>query len=281
MKWEMPVLSMDEVMKTLNPYMIDIADAYKTDQDDFSYKPTTVFFDQSFIDTVAKQSDAISTSIDIDWYVQIPYTYLGWNQFQTWSVYASIRDTSMYWSCRKTNYDIAMNELDGRVVNPWELLNMNKIIARKPWYCTGWTNFLFYEWACWWSTQLFRNALLNPYIEVEKRYPHGKWYAWFYGSNIMGDDASMYERSKQLEVKNIWSKPIVFSTFVRESDWNTVLLSAYPEKSWLEVIVEKQQTWKRSAVLTNTILNEWWWLVKQFERESNYYWIDTSIDIPN
>lgn len=45
----------------------------------------------------------------------------------------------------------------------------------------------------------------------------------------MGDDASMYEMSKQFEIKNIGDKPVYFRTYDL-SDGNKILLSAYPEQ---------------------------------------------------
>jgi hypothetical protein len=44
--------------------------------------------------------------------------------------------------------------------------------------------------------------LINPKLYVTKRYNHNQSYAGFYGSDIMGDDASMYEMAKQFEFEN-------------------------------------------------------------------------------
>ena len=124
-----------------------------------------------------------------------PKSFLAMYQLDNLTVYASVRDTSTYGTCRRQNYDVAMNQMDRYFLEPGDILNMNRIIANQPGYCRGdGGTFLFYEGACGASTQVFWNALLNPLLTVTRRYPHGKWYAGFYGSAVMGDDASMYER---------------------------------------------------------------------------------------
>ena len=125
---------------------------------------------------------------------------------------------------------------------------------------------------------MFWNWLLNPFLEVTKRYAHWQRYEGFYGSTIMWDDASMYERWKQLELKNSGQKDLYFGTIKRPSDGNTVLLSIYPSKTTNTVMVQKQQTWKRSAVVTNTVFDEVWWVIYEKDWISNYRWINTETD---
>ena len=51
-------------------------------------------------------------------------------------------------------------------------------------------------------SQLFRVSLINPDIVINKRYPHNEWFVQYYWENIWGDDAAVYEYSKQFEIKN-------------------------------------------------------------------------------
>jgi vancomycin resistance protein YoaR len=153
---------------------------------------------------------------------------LAYEQLQDYALFAAVRDTTTYGPCRKKNYDVAMSMLHGFVLAPHEQLNMNELIANHPDYCTGTAGkFLFYQGVCGGSTQLFWNALVNPYLYVVERSAHGEFRKNFYGH--MGEDAGIYERSKQLIIENIGTGPVVFGTFVRE-DGNTVLLSTYPEQ---------------------------------------------------
>lgn len=85
---------------------------------------------------------------------------------------------------------------------------------------------------------MFWNGLINPYLLIKERSPHGEFRTSFYGH--MGEDAAIYEMSKQLILENTGQYPLYFRTFVRESDGNTVLLSVYPQQNDLISIVEKK-----------------------------------------
>jgi len=279
-KWTLPQLSVQQAWDSLTQQIEDVTDTYAIDENQFTYDWTELLYTDEFhaLQWEWNSWELFKNSDQWNWYKMIPTSILAWLQSQDRSFYASVRDTSTYWTCRKTNYNVAMEQLNWYVLQPWELLNMNKEIAYKPGYCTWWSHFMFYQWACWWSTQFFWNGLINPYLEVTKRYSHGQRYAWFYGSTVLWDDASMYEMWKQAEIKNSWEHPIYFWTVVRPSDTNTVLISMYPESTWLTTMIQKQQTWVRSAVLTNTIFDEAWSVVYEKDRISHYRWINTETD---
>jgi vancomycin resistance protein YoaR len=172
--------------------------------------------------------------------IQVPKVLLAYEQFTYYSIYASVRDTTTYGECRKQNYDVALAALDGVTLVPGEQLNMNTLIANDPDYCEGTLGkYLFYQGVCGGSTQLFWNALVNPYLYVVERHPHGEFWTNFYG--YKGEDAAIYERSKELILENIGNEPLHFATFVRP-DGNTVLLSIYPKKEGLRSFVQKQET---------------------------------------
>lgn len=279
-QWRLPTLSLKEVGDALMPVIEEVTDVYSVDEQQFTYAGTDMLFEDQMLDLIEQRTSwsYVEEHTLEQWFVMIPTILLAWEQSQDRTFYASVRDTSTYGTCRKTNYDVAMRELNWLVVSPGEKLNMNKLIAHKPWYCTWWSHFMFYQGACWWSTQLFWNWLINPYMEVTKRYAHWERYAWFYWSNIMWDDASMYERWKQLELQNISEHEVYFGTVVRPSDNNTILLSMVPEKSSLSTMVQKQQTGKRSAVVTNSIFDINGSVIYQKDWTSYYRWINTDTD---
>jgi hypothetical protein len=93
----------------------------------------------------------------------------------------------------------------------------------------------------------------------------------------MGDDSSIYERSKRLIIQNITESPIGFGTFERERDANTVLVSAWESEQDREVLIQKEQHGPRKALLRSTIYDGTSILQKD-DRTSTYYGIDTSID---
>jgi len=275
----LPELSLQEAVEAVRPYIVDVQNVYSVDEQEFFYSDAWVVYDDEFLNMVSYWSDAGTWEQESnnEWWVTLPKSVIAYGQMEEWSSFASVRDTSTYWYCRKTNYDVAMAQIDWVEISPGQLLNMNKVIARQPWYCTWGQNFLFYQGACWWSTQLFWNGMLNPFLEVTKRYAHGMWYQGFYGSKVMWDDASMYEWWKQLEVKNIGDLPIYMMTYIAD-DWNTVLLSFYPWKHDMKTFIQKQQTGVKSAVVSSTVFDKHESIVYSQEWVSNYRGIDTSVD---
>lgn len=91
-------------------------------------------------------------------------------------MYAAVRDTRSYGACRKQNYDIALEQVNGAVLKPGERFNMNQHIANLPNYCGG-QAYMFSEGVCGGSTQLFWNALVNPYLYITKRFNHNQRFA--------------------------------------------------------------------------------------------------------
>jgi vancomycin resistance protein YoaR len=53
------------------------------------------------------------------------------------------------------------------------------------------------------TAQVFRTALIHPSIAIVKRRPHNERFVQYYGAEVGGDDAAVYEMSKQFEIKNI------------------------------------------------------------------------------
>lgn len=276
----LPELSLEQTAEALRPYLVDVKHSYNVEDALFTYKDAELIYTDEFTDLVAYRShdNTRQQETNQDGMILLPKSIVAYQQIANRSTFASVRDTRTYGPCRLQNYKVAMAQLDKITIAPDEYFNMNQEIARQPGYCTGGQNFLFYQWVCGWSTQLFWNGMINPFLEVTKRYAHGMRYAGFYGSNILGDDASMYERWKQLEVKNIGDKPLYMMTFERPSDNNTVLLTIYPGSHDFSTLIHKQQTGKQSAVVSSTVFDKQEAIVYSQERTSYYRWIDTSID---
>jgi vancomycin resistance protein YoaR len=82
---------------------------------------------------------------------------------------------------------------------------------------------------------------------IEKRYNHSKWYAKYYSPYIYGDDASLYEMIKQLQIKNIGKHPIYFKKLTISPN-NILLVSILPYKTSDKVVIFKKQLGKLQAV---------------------------------
>lgn len=275
-QWIQPQLSLQDAVDALWPYVTDAEEFYSVTLYTFSYEPTSLVFDANFLTERQERNDA--EIVPEDGRYSVPKSYLAMKQAQNRWVYAAVRDISTYGNCRLQNYLIALREINGTLLAPWEKLNLNKIISNQPDYCRGkGENYLFYQGVCGASTQLFRNALINPALRVTKRSAHGKRYAGFYGSTIIGDDASMYQYAKQLEVKNESEQDIYFVTLKR-ADWNVALVSITPTKSDVVAEISKQQTAEMSALVLQRLVDKDGQEVYSNERKSTYRAIDTTID---
>ena len=150
--------------------------------------------------------------------------------------YVSEKDISLLSSCNTRNYSLALERIDGYLLKPGELFNANRELAKVRGYCTGRgeTNFLFYGGVCGMSAQVFRTTLIHPTIEITKRSPHNERFVQYYGAEIGGDDAAVYEMSKQFEVMNIGDEDIYFR--VKWGDKRTELVAISPRShQWVEI----------------------------------------------
>lgn len=272
---ELPSLAVDEHLYYLLRVSQDVSSEYNAILREFTYTPSQLIlnpWEAIRLEQEYKELESTAQSV-----ISISKTFVAYHTRHRYRYVASTRDISTYGPCRKQNYHIAMNEIDGVVLMPQEKINMNDRIANKPWYCTWWWSYRFFSGVCGWSTQLFWNAILHPWLEVLERHNHGKRYAWFYGSTVMWDDSSIYERSKRLILQNTTDQPIWFGTFTRERDGNRVLVSAWESNTDREVLIQKEQHGPRKALLRSTIY-DWVQLLQRDDWTSVYYWIDESVD---
>lgn len=246
---KLPELPFTEAVDLVWPSIDSIEGIYDIHNLQFSYEEAELVLDDSLDQFAQLLQDDPDDALFLFRFlahhqhlIRVPKIYLALKQIKDYELHAAVRDTTTYGACRKQNYDVAMKQLDGLVLQPQEIYNMNRDIANHPAYCSGnGGKFLFYEGVCGGSTQAFWVALLTPSLYVTKRYNHGQRYAGFYGSTIMGDDASMYEMAKQFEFKNISGHPVYFRT-KQTDDGNTLLVSIVPKQDNLISIIQKEQT---------------------------------------
>lgn len=177
----------------------------------------------------------------------------------TW--YVSDRYIDNYGSCSRQNFMRAFDEFGTIVLQPGQSFNVNKLLAWLDGYCTGASDendldreYMFYQWVCGFSTQVWRNALINPYLETTRRQAHGNWWQAYYGDEIVGDDAAIYEMDKQLEIRNASDMPIYMRTL--DVDGKKYLLSVVPTQSDRVVDITRESIGRLTGRVTRVISNK-------------------------
>jgi vancomycin resistance protein YoaR len=166
--------------------------------------------------------------------------------------YVSEKDLSLLSPCNTQNYTLALQKLDGYLLSPGASFNANRELSKVKGYCTGRgeANFLFYGGVCGMTAQVFRTTLIHPNIEIVKRRPHNEWFVQYYGEEIGGDDAAIYEMSKQFEIKNIGTDDIYFK--VKRNTKHTLLIAISP-RTPQRVEISKQTSTQHSITLERKI----------------------------
>lgn len=173
--------------------------------------------------------------------LSIPKKFFALNLLPTYSFYAVKRSVADRWDCSQQNFEVALQALDTKTLQPGQELNINKIVANLPWYCKWGSkqDYLFYGGACGASTQLFRLSLLMPHLSVVERFGHSERYARYYSDLVVWDDAAIYQMSKQFIVKNTSNEEIYFRT---RQQWDErYLIGITANKSQDLVRIEKRQ----------------------------------------
>lgn len=172
------------------------------------------------------------------------------------SYYVADKDLTNLWRCTRKNYLLAFESIDWLVMNPWNIFNANTKLGNLTWYCEWDTDISlsFYWWVCGMVSQLFRVSLLNPNININKRFSHTERFVQYYWETIWWDDAAVYEYSKQFEIENIWNSDIVFKT---REEWNKTILVAisWPTDKWVN-ISKKNIDGRENAIHLNKSIYE-------------------------
>ena len=157
--------------------------------------------------------------------------------------YISEKDISQLKPCTKHNYLLAFETLDGKLIKAGSDFSFNRHLFGLRGYCQGnaGLDLKFYWGVCGAASQLFRASLTNPLLEIPKRWGHNDWYSAYYGKKVQGDDASVYETSKQLIITNNSTSDVVIKTF---QQWaKTYLVLVTDKKSVQDKRVEIQKVY--------------------------------------
>ncbi len=254
------------------------ADIYDTNNNTFNFSWSKVTFrdnDSSYLHILENLNHK---PINSNIYLLIKYWYkmkLSKKdmamRFAKYNYYFAVsdRDISKYGECAKTNFRVAFEQMGNRLLKPWDTLDINTLFANLDWYCK-WDgeDFMFYQWVCGVSTQVFRLWVLFPELWVYKRQNHNIRYTVYYGDEVVWDDAAIYEDIKKLEIRNDSNQDIYLLTKSWDKD-RYYLVSAYPIKPGYTIKVEKQPLDNLSANLRRTI-NYFSGSVKEDDRFSQY-----------
>ena len=164
------------------------------------------------------------------------------------SYYVADKDLSNLWTCTLTNYNLALESMDNYVFPVDWTFNANQHLINIDNYCKWQSEhtYLFYGGVCGMVSQLFRISLLNPNIEITKRFSHNERFVKYYGEKIWGDDAAVYERSKQFEIKNVWNSDIIFKV---RRNWSKTQLIAISQPSGKRIEIHKSTiNWNNKAI---------------------------------
>lgn len=96
----------------------------------------------------------------------------------------------------------------------------------------------FYQGICGVTSMVFRVSMLAPQLDITKRAGHTDRYTTYYGQQVVGDDAAIYEDIKQFEIQNTSTGDVVLKSLRVGSDPYVVLISQSPLQSPL--LLQKQ-----------------------------------------
>jgi hypothetical protein len=247
LRWDLPETQLQPTLDNIRSHIQWFQDVYQTTLKKFDYKGSQAIFDNKLENPIPQTNieKAILIYLQKSWKtIRIPAKYLWKNTAEKFTFYVTTKDLTPLKKCTKQNYKVALNSFDNFTLNAWESINLNQHIAYREWYCKGRWNqdLMFFGGVCWFITQLFRTSLIMPDIDIVKRYAHSIWLVPYYSDYIFWDDAAIYENSKQFEIKNIWTRPIIFKILDK---WDSnYLVATIWEKNTKWVLIQKEETWK-------------------------------------
>lgn len=173
-------------------------------------------------------------------------------QADNYKFYAVYNDTSMRKWCSLQNYEVALYSMDKVFLYPGQIFNFNKHITDLD-YCTWrWRKDLqFYGGVCGAASKVFRASLIIPFVTVTQRHGHSERRATYYGDEVTGDDAAIYEMYKQLEIQNTGNRGIYFRTI----KWDTYsyLVAIVPYKPNQAVRITRSRESKLKTNITKSL----------------------------
>lgn len=236
---KLPKLSLYEIIDTVWDEIDWFSWYYEPLSPSFNYYWATPIFKtqwSSYLQWDPLANKLIFQAIKAREKVTFSYNELAQYYAQHLSYFVADKDLTNLGNCTRKNYLIALDGINWYILNPWNIFNVNQKLSSLEWYCKWTSNELhsFYWWVCGMVSQLFRVSLINPDIVVNKRYPHNEWFVQYYWENIWGDDAAVYEYSKQFEIKNLGDSDIIFKTKNNENKSIIVAIS-WPTNKWVNI----------------------------------------------
>lgn len=251
-----PDLWFEEVVNLVRPYIDSIQNIYNTQKNSFEFEWSLVNASKiASLDTYKNRENKLwlyRTLLDPSKtrMVKVPLAAFAYDKFKGYGFSAADRDISNYWECAKQNFMVGMRALEDVVVGPWKVWNANQAFAHLEGYCMGSDKdkYMFYQWICGVSSMAFRASLLDSKIEIAKRANHSKRYTTYYGEEVVGDDASLYENLKQFEIKNNSDYPLLIKSKII---WkHPYLVFIHPESLEQKMLIYKQQTGPLTAQIS-------------------------------
>lgn len=265
----------DKALEYLYEDLDSFMDEYSQDLYNFYYISSQPYFINNLFDSyIVYYWSLYEKMIAVKWekedkMIKIDNSIFSKIIFKNYSFYVVPTYLAGRWPCSLNNYRIAAERLDWIKLNPWEQLILNDLIKNNPKACKwkSTQSFLFYWWSCGSSTQLFRLSLIMPYLTAVERYNHSKWWALYYGSNIMWDDAAMYQNSEKFIVRNDFDVPVYFKVYEK---WDySYLVWIVPKKISEYVEIFKESNWLKASV-SKWIFDVKWNIIDFQQYDSRY-----------
>lgn len=236
LRHEITLLSPQDTIQYLSGQRSGIQSIYNTESREFSYEGTQLQV-QSNSDIYLQHKQSLANMATVLRYeyqkkdIEISLYQLADISQYHYDIYASKASLVERDNCTKQNLLVSLQSLHNYLLPAGQSLNFNKHISNIEGYCkgTGPQNLKFYGGACGSASQLFRISLLIPEVNITQRRPHSYRYTKYYGDELMGDDAAIYEMSKQLEIQNTSDQDIYFTT--QQTDTEIYLIALGPKNN--------------------------------------------------
>lgn len=241
-KKQLPQLALVDIINEVWDQIEWFSGYYEPYSQSFNYYWATPIFKTAwspYLQWNSESDQLIDEAIKWRKKIQITYNELAQYYAEHLSYFVADKDLTNLWRCTRINYILALEWMDGVIMNPWNTFNVNQKLGSLRGYCKWMTedSLSFYWWVCGMVSQLFRVSLLDPDISINKRFSHNEWFVQYYGENIWWDDAAVYEYSKQFEIQNSSNSDIVFKM---RHEWNHSILVAisWPTNKWVNISKE-------------------------------------------
>jgi hypothetical protein len=252
---KLPQVPLTQALEIIWPHIEAFNTIYNESAQSFVYEWTNPILNKTYdiLPKTIAEKIALAKAEKENKKIKISIYALAVESIKQANFYVVYRDISPLKRCTKQNYFVALNALNNKVIQPGETLNLNQEIANAQGYCkgSGRKDLMFYGGVCGASTQLFRASLLSPQVTISKRYGHSQRIVPYYSEYIFGDDAAMYEMSKQFEIKNQSNNELYIKHLEKNGGVYLAIITPQKDKKW--VIINKFETQKLKATVEKNI----------------------------